>query len=284
VAVSRQMVPKLQRDIPRLRGTIAAAFTPLQDGGSAVDANSIERYVDFLEAGGVDGILALGSAGEGILLDRAEREFVAERYREVTAGRLSLAIHAGAVSTALTAALAEHAASIGADAVAVIAPPYYHYSDDELLEHFAAAAAACFPVPFYVYEYAARSGYAIPVSVIERLRDRAPNLRGMKVSDTPFEAVTPYLLDGLDLFIGFDSLIPEGLEHGAIGAVSGLAAIIPEFVCDLVRSPSTAKAAIAAERIAGYEPRLIERGKAVLAELGIMQSDVRAPLLRESLR
>jgi dihydrodipicolinate synthase/N-acetylneuraminate lyase len=278
------MVPKLQRDIPRLRGTIAAAFTPLQDGGSAVDANSIERYVDFLEAGGVDGILALGSAGEGILLDRAEREFVAERYREVTAGRLSLAIHAGAVSTALTAALAEHAASIGADAVAVIAPPYYHYSDDELLEHFAAAAAACFPVPFYVYEYAARSGYAIPVSVIERLRDRAPNLRGMKVSDTPFEAVTPYLLDGLDLFIGFDSLIPEGLEHGAIGAVSGLAAIIPEFVCDLVRSPSTAKAAIAAERIAGYEPRLIERGKAVLAELGIMQSDVRAPLLRESLR
>jgi dihydrodipicolinate synthase/N-acetylneuraminate lyase len=283
VTVSRQTVPRLQRDIPRLRGTIAAAFTPLQDGGSAVDADSIERYVDFLEAGGVDGILALGSAGEGILLDRAEREFVAERYREATSGRLSLAIHAGAVSTALTAALAEHAASIGADAVAVIAPPYYHYSDDELVEHFAAAAAACFPVPFYVYEYVARSGYAIPVAVIERLRDRAQNLRGMKVSDTPFEAVTPYLLDGLDVFIGFDSLIPEGLEHGAIGAVSGLAAIIPEFVCDLVRSPSAAKAAIAAERIAAYEPRLIERGKAELAELGIMRSDVRAPLLRESL-
>jgi dihydrodipicolinate synthase/N-acetylneuraminate lyase len=284
VAVSRQMVPRLQRDTPRLRGTIAAAFTPLQDGGRAVDADSIERYVDFLEAGGVDGILALGSAGEGILLDRAEREFVAERYREVTSGRLSLAIHAGAVSTALTAGLAEHAASIGADAVAVIAPPYYHYSDDELLEHFAAAAAACFPVPFYVYEYAARSGYVIPVPVIERLRERAPNLRGMKVSDTPFEAVAPYLLDGLDLFIGFDSLIPTGLENGAIGAVSGLAAIIPEFVCDLVRSPSVAKATIAAERIAGYEPRLIERGKAELAALGIMRPDVRAPLLPEPVR
>lgn len=265
-----------------MRGTLAAAFTPLKDGGNSIDLESIAPYVDFLAAGGIDGILALGSAGEGILLDLQERRLVAERYRELTEGRLSCVVHAGAVSTAMTAALARHAASIGADGVAVIAPPYFSYSEDELLEHFAAAAEACFPLPFYVYEYAARSGYVIPVSVIERLQERSVNLRGMKVSDTPFSAVAPYLLDGLDLFIGFDSLIPEGLANGAVGAVSGLAAIIPDFVCDLVREPSAEKAEAAARKIALYEPRLIERGKAELANLGLMRPDVRGPLLSSS--
>ena len=262
-----------------MRGTLAAAFTPLKNGGNEVDLESVAAYVDFLAEGGVDGILALGSAGEGILLEVRERRLVAERYREATDGRLSCVIHAGAITTAVTVALAEHAAAIGADGVAVIAPPYFSYSEDELLEHFAAAAAACFPLPFYVYEYAARSGYVIPVAVIERLQERASNLRGMKVSDTPFSAVAPYLLEGLDLFIGFDSLIPEGLANGAVGAVSGLAAIMPEFVCDLVREPSAKKAEAAAEKIALYEPRLIERGKAELAALGIMRPDVRGPLL-----
>jgi N-acetylneuraminate lyase len=270
---------QLENKVSRLRGTVAAAFTPLRNGGNEVDLEAIGPYVDFLAKGGVDGILGLGSAGEGILLDEDERRLVAERYREATEGRLSFLVHAGAVTTTLTARLASHAASIGADGVAAIAPPYFSYSDDELLEHFAGAAAACFPLPFYVYEFAARSGYTIPVAVIERLRDRAPNLRGMKVSDAPFSAVAPYLIDGLDLFIGFDSLIPEGLANGAVGAVSGLAAVTPEFVCDIVRDPSPEKAESAAEWIAFYEPRLIARGKAELAQLGIMRPDVRGPLL-----
>lgn len=261
-----------------LRGTIAAALTPLRDGGAAVDAEAIAPYTDFLAAGGVDGILACGSTGEGILLEAAERRLVAERFREATAGRLQLAVHAGAITTAGTAALAAHAAEIGADAVAVIAPPYYAYGEDALVEHFAAAAAACAPLPFYVYEFAARSGYAIPVAVVERLRERSPNLRGMKVSDKPFSAVEPYLLEGLDVFVGFEPLIPEGLAAGAAGAVSGLAAVLPEVVVDLVREPSAEKARAADERRAGLEP-LITKGKAHLAGLGLMRPDVRAPFL-----
>jgi dihydrodipicolinate synthase/N-acetylneuraminate lyase len=243
-----------------------------------VDADAIGPYTDFLAAGGVDGVLALGSTGEGILLEAAERRFVAERFRESTAGRLQLAVHAGAVTTAGTAALAEHARDIGADAVAVIAPPYYAYDADALLAHFAAAAEACAPLPFYVYEFAARSGYAIPVSVVERLRGRAPNLRGLKVSDRPFDAVRPYLLEGLDVFVGFEGLIAQGLAAGAVGSVSGLAAVLPDVVSDLVREPSEEKAQAAEQRRAALEP-LIPRGKAHLAQLGLMRPDVRAPFL-----
>ena len=115
-----------------IHGVVAAALTPLRDGGTAVDPDSVEGYVDFLVAGGVDGVFALGSTGEGVLLEPGERRLMAERFREATAGRVALAVHAGAMSTPATAALAEHAASIGADAVVVIAPPYYPYTADGL--------------------------------------------------------------------------------------------------------------------------------------------------------
>ena len=59
----------------------------------------------------------------------------------------------------------------------MIAPPYFAFDADELLAHFAAAARACDPLPFYVYEFAARSGYAVPLETIAGLRDEASELR-----------------------------------------------------------------------------------------------------------
>ena len=221
-----------------LRGTIAAALTPLAGGGSAIDEEAIPPYVDFLASHGLDGILALGTTGEGMLFDLDERRRIAELFMEAAGQRLQVAVHCGAQSTADTTTLAEHAAMVGADAVAVIAPPYFALDADELFQHFAAAAAACDPLPFYVYEFAARSGYAIPLEVIARLRDEASNLAGLKVSDTPWEKFEPYLIEGLDIFVGPEGLIPQGLAGGAAGAVSGLAGSFPDAVVSLVRDPS----------------------------------------------
>ena len=221
-----------------LRGTIAAALTPLTGGGSAIDEEAIPPYVDFLASHGLDGIFALGTTGEGMLFDLDERRRIAELFMEAAGQRLQVAVHCGAQSTADTTTLAEHAAMVGADAVAVIAPPYFALDADELFQHFAAAAAACDPLPFYVYEFAARSGYAIPLEVIARLRDEASNLAGLKVSDTPWEKFEPYLIEGLDIFVGPEGLIPQGLAGGAAGAVSGLAGSFPDAVVSLVRDPS----------------------------------------------
>ena len=51
-----------------IKGAFAAALTPLRDGGTELDEAAVEPYVAFLADGGVDGILALGTTGEGILL------------------------------------------------------------------------------------------------------------------------------------------------------------------------------------------------------------------------
>jgi dihydrodipicolinate synthase/N-acetylneuraminate lyase len=208
-----------------LRGRIAAAVTPLRDDGAALDEEAFAPYVDFLAAGGLDGILALGTTGEGILLSTEERKRAAELYIEASPARLQVAVHCGAQTTADTVALARHAAEAGADAVAVIGPPYFAYDEEALYRHFAAAADASRPVPFYLYEFKARTGYSIPLSVIDRLGDR---VAGLKVSNQPFEAVEPYLIHGLDVFVGAESLVERGLARGAAGSVSGLAAAFPE--------------------------------------------------------
>jgi len=217
-----------------LTGAIAAAVTPLADGGGDLDEDAIEPLTRFLAERGIDGVLACGTTGEGILLSVPERRRVAERFVEARPEGFQVAIHAGAQSTSDTVELATHAKEAGADAVAVIAPPYFPLDERALLEHLRSAAEACGPLPFYVYEFAGRSGYAIPVPVIERLRETSPNLAGLKVSDTPWSAIEPYVLEGLDLFVGSEPLVLEALEHGADGAVSGLATAFPEIVASLV--------------------------------------------------
>ena len=217
-----------------LRGAIAAAVTPLTEDGSSVDEPACEPLVRFLAEGGVDGMLACGTTGEGVLLSVAERTRVAERFLAARPEGFLVAVHAGAQTTADTTAIAAHARDAGADAVAVIAPPYFPLDADELFEHLRAAADASAPLPFYVYEFAGRSGYATPVEVIERLREAATNLAGMKVSDTPWDQVEPYLIEGLDVFVGSEPLVLQGLGVGATGAVSGLAAAFPEIVAALV--------------------------------------------------
>jgi dihydrodipicolinate synthase/N-acetylneuraminate lyase len=221
-----------------LHGAIAAAVTPLRDGGDALDEEAIAPLCAYLERGGLDGVLVLGTTGEGILLTLDERRRVAERFVE-SGGSLLVAVHCGAQTTADTVALAAHAAECGAAAVAVIGPPYYAFDENALTAHFAAAAHACAPLPFYVYEFAARTGYAVPLTVLQRLRESAPNLRGLKVSDRPWESFAPYLVDGLDVFVGPEALIEQALAAGATGAVSGLASVFPEEVSAAVRGERT---------------------------------------------
>lgn len=263
----------------QIAGTLAAAVTPLREGGERLDQDGFAALLEFYGASGLDGLLVLGTTGEGMLLADEERRRVAE-LAVAGSGALRVIAHCGAQTTAQTSALAVHAAEVGVDAVAVIGPPYFALGATELLEHFTAAAAACAPLPFYVYEYADRSGYAVPVSVVEKLRERAPNLAGMKVSDSPFERVEPYLALGLDVFIGAESLVAQGLRGGAAGAVSGVAAAFPESVSSLVREPTAERSALVeALRVTLSKHTFQASVKAALGLRGLpVCPDVRAPL------
>jgi dihydrodipicolinate synthase/N-acetylneuraminate lyase len=254
--------------------------TPLRDAGAAPDEAAVGPLVDFYVEAGLDGILALGTAGEGILLDEKERRLVADLFLQAAERRLQVAVQCGAQSTAETVRLAAHAAEVGADAAVVIGPPYFRLDERAQLAHFLAAATACAPLPFYVYEFASTSGYAVEPNVLVQLREQASNVVGLKVSDTPWAAFETYLLPGFEIFVGPEALIHQGLESGAAGAVSALASAFPREVADVVRHPTSEGAARLGE-IRAFVERFPRQAalKRLLGRQGVpVLEDVRAPL------
>jgi dihydrodipicolinate synthase/N-acetylneuraminate lyase len=215
---------------------IVAAATPLDDDGDALDEDAIGPMVAFLEGHGADGVFCCGTTGEGMLLSVDERRQAAVAFRAAVRGKLL--VHAGAQTTADTTALAAHAASIRADGVAVIPPPYFPLDPEALADHLVAAAVACAPLPFFIYVFTRRSGYPLPAGVIRRVGERAANLVGLKVSESPFGDVAPYLELGLPVLVGSEPLIVQALEAGAVGTVSGLAAAFPDVVREVLDDPS----------------------------------------------
>ena len=231
-----------------LAGALAASVTPLRASGGDLDDDAFDPLVDFFVEAGLDGILALGTAGEGILLEERERRLVADLFLQAADRRLQVAVQCGAQTTAETVALAAHAAEVGADAVVVIGPPYF-------------PARRARPVRALSRGRARRARRSRSTSTSSSRRagtpssrpcssgcaSDAPNLVGLKVSDTPFERFSRYLLPDLDIFVGPEALIHDGLAAGAVGAVSALASAFPRDVAAVVRDPSSEGAARLAE-------------------------------------
>jgi dihydrodipicolinate synthase/N-acetylneuraminate lyase len=92
--------------------------------------------------------------------------------------------------------------------------------------------------------------------------------------------VAPYLVEGLDVFVGAEALIAQGLAAGAAGSVSGLAASFPDAVVPLVRDPSPEEA----ERVGALRASLQRQPfhaalKTALGLRGVpVGPDVRPPL------
>lgn len=263
------------------RPLIVAAVTPLTDDGATLDLEAIAPYAAFLEAHGADGVFACGTTGEGVLLGLDERRQAASAFRAAVHGELI--VHCGALTTADTVALAAHAAEVGADAVAVIPPPYFVLDTDALVTHMVAAARACAPLPFWGYAFTARSGYPLSPEAIARMREGADNVAGLKVSESPWERLEPYLDLGLPVLVGNEPMIPQAMARGALGSVSGMAACLPEVVRAALDGPDEAAARMLRDARSTLEAagQFVAAAKYLLGLRGVpVRPDVRAPLRR----
>ncbi|XP_008519941.2 N-acetylneuraminate lyase isoform X8 [Equus przewalskii] len=171
----------------KLQGLVAATITPMTEHGE-INFSVIGQYVDYLvKEQGVKNIFVNGTTGEGLSLSISERRRVAEEW--VTKGRNKLdqvVIHVGALSLKESQELAQHAAEIGADGIAVIAPFFLKpWNKDVLINFLKEVAAAAPALPFYYYHIPALTGVKIRAEeVLDGIQEKIPTFQGLKFSDT----------------------------------------------------------------------------------------------------
>lgn len=208
---------------PRIKGLIAAPFTPMTDGG-AVNLAAIRQYADSLARQGVVGAFICGTTGEGMSMTIAERKAVAEEWVKASEGGLKIIVHVGHNCGADAAELAAHAASIGAYAIASIAPNFYKpCCAEDLVSFFEPIAAAAPGLPFYYYNMPSMSGVSIPTpKFLAAAEERIPNLQGIKFTHNDFMEMNEALSYGggkYEILHGYDEMLLCGLALGAEGAV-----------------------------------------------------------------
>jgi dihydrodipicolinate synthase/N-acetylneuraminate lyase len=220
----------------RFAGVIAATLTPLDAEGVEVDVAAVEKLTVWLLERGVDGLFCGGTTGEGLLLTHDQWMRLTRATVEAADGRGFVIAHCGALSTEAAVARARSAHTLGADAIAVLAPPFYPLDDEAVSRHFVTVAQAS-ELPFFVYQIPSHSGHDVPATTVARLRTRIDTLSGVKDSSTSLDQLRAYLtLDGLTVLVGGDERMLAGLRFGAAGVVSGIASVFPEMVLDVAHA------------------------------------------------
>lgn len=208
-------------DIRKTNGLIAATFTPFGADGN-IDTRVVPAYAEHLRAQGVTGVFVNGTTGEGLSLSLAEREALAEAWKSAR-GNLKLFVHVGHNALPDARRLAAHAESIGADAIAAVAPSFFKPGLDALVEWCAAVASAAPRTPFYLYHMPSMSGVNVPMAAFLRsAAPRIPTLAGIKFT---YENLMDYMealqFDGgrFDVLFGRDEILLAAMALGARGAV-----------------------------------------------------------------
>ena len=166
--------------ILKLKGLIAAAFTPFTENGE-MNYVMIPKMADSLSADGITGVYVCGSTGEGISCSVEERIQLMEAWSKAAKGRLTLIAHTGALSLKDISVLNRKAVELEYDAFSVIPPTFFKPGNvRELTDYCRAAAESAPELPFYYY-HTMKSGVEIPMrDFLEYADGRIPNLAGVK--------------------------------------------------------------------------------------------------------
>ena len=143
----------------KFRGLFPAIVTPMTAEGT-LNERAFRQVMEFNIQAGVHGFWVAGGSGESILLDDAENRRIAEIATDQSGGRIANIMHVGAPTTARAAALAEHAANAGVEAICCVPPFFYRHDDESIVEHYRVVAAAA-DLPFFVYNLPQATGVEI---------------------------------------------------------------------------------------------------------------------------
>jgi N-acetylneuraminate lyase len=277
----------------RLRGLIAAPFTPMKADGS-LNLDAIKPYADILAKQRVIGAFICGTTGEGFSMTLSERKQAAEAWVKASEGRLKIIVHVGHNCQADAVELAAHAQQCGAYAIASIAPNFYKPGCvEDLVDFFAPIAAAAPNLPFYYYNMPSMTGVSLPVDEFLKLGEKKiPNLQGIKFTHNNLMEMNQCInLEGgkFEILHGYDEILICGLSLGAkagVGSTYNYAGRIYNGILDAFEDGNLARA----RELQLYSVEIVKviikygggvrGGKAIMNLLGIECGECRLPINR----
>ncbi|MFO7324010.1 MAG: dihydrodipicolinate synthase family protein [Chloroflexota bacterium] len=276
-------------DNRELKGVICALVTPFRNGRP--DTDNLQRLIHAVRDDGVDGILLLGTTGEGPSLSLPERETVISAAREVS-GDLLVMAGTGFPSLPDTIAATRRAFELGVDA-AVILPPYYFkkVSADGLAAYFRQVLDEAVPAHGRVllYHIPQVSGVAVSPDLLDRLvAFDDSRIAGVKDSSGDLDhcRMLCQRYPGLRIFAGTDRILLPSLQAGAAGLITAAGNVIAPLAVEVYRKFLSGQSADATQvRLAEarnlldrYQPAAAMLKRLLELRLGGAGWEVRPPL------
>jgi 4-hydroxy-tetrahydrodipicolinate synthase len=266
-------------------GAITALVTPFRNG--AVDEKAFAELLERQIAGGVHGVVPVGTTGETSTLSHDEHKRVVELCVEIAAGRVRVIAGAGSNSTAEAIELAAHGKAVGADGALAVTPYYNRPSQEGLYQHYKAMNDAV-QLPILVYNVPGRTSVDISNETLARLA-KLPNIVGIKDATGDMVRASLQRLECGEEWVMLSGDDPTALgymAHGGHGCISVTSNVAPEAVAAFFN----ACMAKDWETALYWQDRLVRLHKALfldaspaptkfaLAHLGLCSEETRLPI------
>jgi 4-hydroxy-tetrahydrodipicolinate synthase len=269
--------------------SVMPAITTCFDKNLQVDHAFMAGHCRWLLDNGCQGIVPLGSLGEGATLSFDEKVQILRTCVSAVNGRAPIVASISALSTSEAVALAKAAADAGCDALMVL-PPYLYLGDWREMKAHVGAVIEATPLPCMLYNNPIAYGTDFLPEQILELAEEQENLEAVKESSADARRVSSIralLGNRIEVCIGVDDAIVEGVGVGATGWIAGLANALPRESVELFNL------AMHGEREKAFElyrwflpllrldtvPKFVQLIKLVQAEVGQGNTRVRPPRL-----
>lgn len=217
-----------------LNGVYTALVTPFNADGS-LDEEALRELVDFQIAGGVAGIVPVGTTGESPTVTHDENIRIVEIVADQTRGRAAVIAGTGSNSTAEAVRMTRLAADVGATATLQVAPYYNTPTQEGLYRHFIEVAESS-RLPVVIYNIPGRTSVSVDPATTLRLAAHA-NVTAVKEASGSM-AVAMEIIAGAPaefaVVSGDDNLTLPLMSLGAKGVISVASNIAPKQMVELV--------------------------------------------------
>lgn len=217
-------------------GVYTALVTPFTEDES-IDEEALRELVEFQIAGGVAGIVPMGTTGESPTVTHDENIDVIRIVAEQANGRVAIIAGTGSNSTAEAVRMTRLAADVGATATLQVAPYYNKPTPEGHYRHFTTIADST-DLPVMVYNIPGRTAKNIDTDTMARLAEH-PRIAAVKEASGVMAQVmdvcqrTP---DDFDVLSGDDNLTLPILSLGGSGVVSVASNVAPRMMVRLVEA------------------------------------------------